>query len=87
MKSLVIRGARALGGKASNTVAQILKEIGAKQPEGKFKDIVADHLSESTQRLVSKLKGGEQKRKRYMAKSSSPQEPKGKDSALKFQDA
>jgi hypothetical protein len=40
-------------------------DIGKKQPETKVKDIVADRLAESAERLGTKLKGGEgRKRKR-----------------------
>jgi hypothetical protein len=65
LKPLTIRGARALGCEALHTGAQILPDIGNKQPETKFKDIVADRLAESALRLVTKLKGdGGRKRKR-----------------------
>jgi hypothetical protein len=51
-----------------STRAHILAEIETKQPETKVKDIVADLLAKSAQRLVAKLKGGvERKRKREMS--------------------
>lgn len=46
VKPLAIQGARDLGREALNTGAQILADIGNKQPERK--DILTDRLAEST---------------------------------------
>jgi hypothetical protein len=55
VKPIAIRGARALGREALNTKAQILPDIGNKEPKTKV-NIVADPLAESEQKLVAKLK-------------------------------
>ena len=56
LKPLAICGARALGREALSKGAQILSDIGNKQPETKIK-VIADRLAVSAQRLVNKLKG------------------------------
>jgi hypothetical protein len=79
LKSLTIRGDRALGREALDMGAQILADIKIKQPETKIKDIVADRLVESAQRLVIKLKGsGGRKRKRETSKPPSSKKKKMK---------
>jgi hypothetical protein len=76
LKPLAIRGAKALGREALSTGAQILTDIRNKQPEMTVKDIVADRLTNSAQRLVTKLKGGSRKRKR-----ETPNTPRNKKKA------
>ena len=75
LKALTIRGTRALGCEAFSTGAQILTGYGNKQPETKMKDIVADRLTESAQRLVTKLRGGGGL-KRNRKTSNTPPPPK-----------
>jgi hypothetical protein len=77
-KPLAIRCAKALGREALNKGAQILTDIRYKQPETTVKDIVADRLTESAQRLVTKLKGGSRKRKRETPNTPEKKTPPNK---------
>jgi hypothetical protein len=64
LRPLAIRFPKTLGHEALNTLAQILTDIRTKQPQTTVKDIVTDRLAESAQRLVTKLKEGDRRRKR-----------------------
>jgi hypothetical protein len=63
VKPLFIRNVLAVGRETPHRGIQILAKIGTKQPDMKVKDIVADRLTESAPRLVSKLKVRGRKRK------------------------
>jgi hypothetical protein len=63
LKPLAIWDAQAIGREALNTGAQIITDIRTKQPQTTVKDVVSERLTESAQRLVTKLKGGSRKRK------------------------
>jgi hypothetical protein len=57
VKPLAIRGALDVGRETQDTGTQNPADIGTKQADTKVKVIVADHLTESAPRPVSRLKG------------------------------
>jgi hypothetical protein len=80
VKPLAIRGALA---ETQNTGTQNLADIGTKLPDTKVKDIVANRVTESAPRLVSRLKGRGQKRKRENTSPSPPKKAKKKATKAK----
>jgi hypothetical protein len=53
-----------LGQETLHTGDRILTDIADKIPDTHTRDIVSRHMSESTQKLVKKLRGGGRKRKK-----------------------
>jgi hypothetical protein len=52
-------GAKTLGKETLRTGGKILADIADKEPGASTQDIVSRNLTESTQKLVKKLRGGE----------------------------
>lgn len=64
VRPIFVRGARTLGRETLRTGGKILTDIADKQPNVKVRDIVSKHVSDTTQGLITKLRGGGLKRKR-----------------------
>lgn len=70
VRPVLVSGAKALGRGTLATGANILSDIASKNPNTKIKNIIANRVTESTNKLVSKLQGKGKKRKRKTTKTS-----------------
>lgn len=64
VKPVLIRGAKAVGRETLSAGSNILADMVTKSPDVKVKDIVSKRVTESTQKLVNKLKGAGKKRQK-----------------------
>jgi hypothetical protein len=55
---------KALGREALRTGGKILTDIAEKTPQTETRDIISKHVTDSTQNIIKKLRGGGRKRKR-----------------------
>jgi hypothetical protein len=63
VRPLLWSGAKNLGQATLRTGGRILTDMADKSPDTPTRDIVSRHMSEFTQKLVKKLRGGGRKRK------------------------
>ena len=64
VKPVLIQGAKAIGKESLTAGANILSDLAAKSKNQKLKDIVSSRVTESTHKLVNKLKGQGKRKKR-----------------------
>ena len=63
VRPILLSGAKAVGRETLAAGANILSDIASKKQNTKVKDIIANRVTQSTNKLVSKLQGKGKKRK------------------------
>jgi hypothetical protein len=69
IKTMGTETLRTLGREALRTGGKILTDI-AENPQAGTRDIISQHVSDSTQNIIKKLRGGGRKRKRASSSTS-----------------